>query len=121
MLAAGAHRLLLSLPSACLAPTLSRQEAHIGAILRNLMEDTITLEAWMESEIRNSMSVKGVRDPYAAGRPYSQRNPLSRYDDFRMWSCSGNLSHTMAMQVIMVAHQQQSVHMVGLCVQSLAC
>lgn len=38
----------------------------------------MTLEAWMESEIRNSMTVKGMRDPYT-GRAYtSQTNPMSR-------------------------------------------
>lgn len=73
---------MLSLPSACLVPTTSRQEGNIGSILRNLLEDPITLEAWMEAEIKNSMTVKGsVRDPYT-GRPYpynNQANPASRW------------------------------------------
>lgn len=80
VLAAAGHKLLLSLPSACLSPSASRQEGHIGAIFRHLLEDPITLEAWMESEIKNSMSVKGVRDPYPHARSFNQANPLSRWD-----------------------------------------
>ncbi len=84
VLAKGGHRLLLSLPGACLAPTYNRQEALIGAVLRHILEDPSTLEGWMEAEIRNYMSVKGraagVRDMY--GRPQygtSTANPNSRW------------------------------------------
>jgi hypothetical protein len=81
VLAAGGHRLLLSLPSACLSPAISRHEGHIGATLRHLLEDPATLEGWMESEIKNIMTMKGgMRDPYT-GRayPYNQANPSSRW------------------------------------------
>jgi hypothetical protein len=80
VLSAGGHRLLLSLPSACLSPAISRHEGSIGAILRHLLEDPATLEGWMEAEIKNIMAVKGaMRDPYT-GRayPYNQANPSSR-------------------------------------------
>lgn len=80
VLAAGGHRLLLSLPSSCLSPAISRHEGSIGAILRHLLEDPATLEGWMEAEVRNIMAVKGgLRDPYT-GRayPYNQANPSSR-------------------------------------------
>lgn len=78
VLAAGGHKLLLSLPAACLAPTISRQEGAIGSILRHLLEDPSTLEGWMESEIKNSMTLKGMRDPYTGRSLYSQANPMSR-------------------------------------------
>lgn len=81
VLAAGGHRLLLSLPAACLVPGVSRFEAGIGAVLRNLLEDPATLESWMEAEIRSSMTIKGpMRDPYT-GRAFpsnSYANPTSR-------------------------------------------
>jgi hypothetical protein len=80
VLAAGGHRLLLSLPWACLSPAISRHEGAIGATLRHLLEDPATLEGWMESEIKNIMTVKGgMRDPYT-GRayPHNQANPSSR-------------------------------------------
>jgi hypothetical protein len=81
LLAAGGHRLLLSLPVACLSPTISRQEGAIGSILRHLLEDPSTLEGWMESEIKNSMALKGqhgMRDPYTGRTLYNQANPQSR-------------------------------------------
>jgi hypothetical protein len=79
VLAAGGHKLLLNLPAACLAPSISRQEGSIGAILRHLLEDPVTLEGWMEAEIKNSMAVKGMRDPYGTGRnTYNQANPNSK-------------------------------------------
>lgn len=78
LLAANGHKLLLSLPAACLAPSINRQEGHIGSILRHLLEDPSTLEAWMESEIKNSMALKGMRDPYTGRSLYSQANPMSR-------------------------------------------
>jgi len=78
VLTAGGHKLLLSLPAACLAPSISRQEGAIGSILRHLLEDPSTLEGWMESEIKNSMTLKGMRDPYTGRSLYSQANPMSR-------------------------------------------
>jgi hypothetical protein len=81
LLAAGGHRLLLSLPAACLNPTISRQEGVIGSLLRHLLEDPSTLEGWMESEIKNSMALKGqhgMRDPYTGRALYNQTNPQSR-------------------------------------------
>lgn len=81
LLAAGGHRLLLTMPAACLSPTISRQEGAIGSILRHLLEDPSTLEGWMESEIKNSMAMKGhhgMRDPYTGRTLYNQANPLSR-------------------------------------------
>lgn len=81
LLAAGGHQLLLSLPVACLSPTISRQEGAIGSILRHLLEDPSTLEGWMESEIKNSMALKGqhgMRDPYTGRTLYNQANPQSR-------------------------------------------
>ncbi len=49
----GCHRLLLSLPAACYMPSFVLVEPHVCAVLRHMMEDPATLEAWMESEIRN--------------------------------------------------------------------
>jgi hypothetical protein len=78
VLAAGGHKLLLSLPAACLAPSISRQEGSIGAILRHLLEDPVTLEGWMEAEIRNSMANRSLRDPYTGRAFYNQTNPHSK-------------------------------------------
>lgn len=87
LLGAEGHRLLLTLPAACLSPTISRQEGAIGSILRHLLEDPSTLEGWMESEIKNSMALKGqhgMRDPYTGRTLYNQANPLSRWDSLLM-------------------------------------
>lgn len=80
VLARGGPAMLLNLPAACLAPVASRQEPNIGIILRHILEDPVTLEGWMESEIRNFLTLRGRngRDPYG-GRPwYGGTNPSSR-------------------------------------------
>ena len=53
LLSAGLPKLLLTLPASCLLPALSRLEPHIATVLRQCLEDPATLEAWMESEIKN--------------------------------------------------------------------
>ena len=54
----GCHRMLLSLPAACCMPSFVLIEPHVCAVLRHMMEDPATLEAWMESEIRNFFANK---------------------------------------------------------------
>ncbi len=44
---------MLRLPSACLLPNPARHEPHMLALLRNVLEDPVTLGGWMEAEIRN--------------------------------------------------------------------
>lgn len=55
----GVHKLLLSLPSACLAPSFAAVEGHVLSVLRHMAEDAATLGAWMESEIRQFFASRG--------------------------------------------------------------
>eukprot|EP00198_Chlamydomonas_reinhardtii_P000104 XP_001689439.1 predicted protein [Chlamydomonas reinhardtii] len=50
---AGVPRLMLRLPWSCLLPNAARQEPHMLAILRHVLEDPATLGGWMEAELRN--------------------------------------------------------------------
>lgn len=54
----GVHKMLLSLPSACLVPSFSRVEGHVAAVLRHMAEDHATLAAWMEGEIRSFFTTR---------------------------------------------------------------
>jgi hypothetical protein len=70
--AAGGPRLLLSLPRSCLGVQFWRLEPLLSAILRNLLEDPATLEAWMEAEIRSHLTAQvgataGRRAPVPVG------------------------------------------------------
>lgn len=60
-MSSGVHRTLLSLPSACWVPTFASIEPHVACIMRNLMEDPVTLSGWMESEIRNFFTQRSAR------------------------------------------------------------
>ena len=64
-LADGGPRLLLSLPRACLLPGFAHAEPSIVAVLLNVLEDPLTLEAWMEAEIRGFFSSRARRGSYA--------------------------------------------------------
>lgn len=55
VLNSGGLKLLLSLPRACLLPNFARVEPCIIAVLCNILEDPITLDVWMESEVRISL------------------------------------------------------------------
>ena len=48
----GGPRLLLSLPQSCLFPSFARAEPLIITKLLNMLEDPVTLDAWIEGEIR---------------------------------------------------------------------
>lgn len=77
VLSAEGPQLLLGLPTCCLLPNPSRAEPHINTILRHILEDPITLESWMESEVRSYMLLRVNRNDPLAREVYANRTNLN--------------------------------------------